>query len=123
MESNKPIILFDGICNLCDSSVNFILKRDKKSLFRFVTLQSEEGEKIIATHKIPPESDSVILVQNNTVFIESDAAIEICRKLPTPWKWLSITKKLPKKWPDKLYRLIAKNRYKWFGKRDSCRVV
>ncbi len=92
-------------------------------MFRFVTLQSEEGEKIIASHKIPPESDSVILVRNNTVFIESDAAIEICRKLPTPWKWLSITKKIPKKWRDKLYRLIAKNRYKWFGKSDSCRVV
>lgn len=122
MNDNKQIILFDGICNLCNSSVNFILKRDKKKQFRFVALQSEEGKELIAKYKIPQETDSVILIKKNEIFIESDSAIEISQLLPFPWNWAVAFKIIPKNWRDKTYRWVAKNRYRWFGKRSSCRI-
>ncbi len=120
MNDNNPIILFDGICNLCNSSVNFILKRDKKKQFHFVSLQSDEGKELIKRYKIPQETDSVILIRKNEIFIESDAALKIIGLLPTPWKWLTIFKIIPIKWRNKIYNWVAKNRYKWFGKRDVC---
>jgi predicted DCC family thiol-disulfide oxidoreductase YuxK len=123
MTVEKPIILFDGICNLCNTAVNFILKRDKKKHFRFVALQSEESELLIENYNISKDTDSLILIQQNKVFIESDAAIEISKLLPFPWNWSPAIKIIPKKIRDKIYRWIAKNRYKWFGKRDSCRVI
>jgi len=120
MNDNNPIILFDGICNLCNGSVNFILKRDKKKQFRFVSLQSDEGKELIKRYKIPQETDSVILIRKNKIFVESDAALKISGLLPTPWKWLTIFKIIPTKWRNKIYNWVAKNRYKWFGKRDVC---
>ncbi len=123
MQPKKYIILFDGICNLCNGTVNFILKRDKKYQFRFVTLQSDLGNELIEQYKIAPETDSVILIIQNRVYTESDAAIEIARKLPAPWNWLSVFKIIPKKIRDGVYKWIAKNRYRWFGKRDTCRMI
>lgn len=123
MENGKPILLFDGHCNLCNGTVDFILKRDKKKLFRFGALQSGSGGELVRRFQIPKETDSVILILNNEVFIESDAAIEIARLLPAPWKWFGIFKYIPKKLRDRIYRWIAKNRYRWFGKRTDCRVI
>ena len=119
---NNPIILFDGVCNLCNGAVDFILKRDKHKQFRFVSLQSETGLYIIKKFKIAPETDSVILIQNKKVFIESDAAIKIAQQLTPFWKLLLVFKIIPKKVRDKLYRWVAKNRYNWFGKKQSCRI-
>lgn len=119
---NNPIILFDGVCNLCNGAVDFILKRDKHKQFRFVSLQSETGLYIIKKFKIATETDSVILIQNNKVFIESDAAIKIAQQLTPFWKLLLVFKIIPKKVRDKLYRWVAKNRYNWFGKKQSCRI-
>lgn len=119
---NNPIILFDGVCNLCNAAVGFILKRDKHKQFRFVSLQSETGLYIIKKFKIAPETDSVILIQNRLVYIESDAAIKIAQQLTPFWKLLVVFKVIPKKIRNKLYRWVAKNRYKWFGKKQSCRV-
>jgi predicted DCC family thiol-disulfide oxidoreductase YuxK len=102
--------------------VDFILKRDKHKQFRFVSLQSETGLYIIKKFKIAPETNSVILIQNHLVFIESDAAIKIAQQLTLFWKLLVVFKIIPKKVRDKLYRWVAKNRYKWFGKKQSCRI-
>lgn len=116
----NPIILFDGICNLCNGTVRFILKKDRKKQFRFVALQSDEGKNLINEYSISSETDSVILIQNNNYFTESEAAIEISKLLPHPWKWAVIFKIIPKNWRDKIYRWVAKNRYRWFGKQDIC---
>ena len=123
VQSEKHIILFDGVCNLCNGAVNFILKRDKRKQFQFVALQSEKGINLISKFKIVPETDSVILILNNQVYTESDAAIEIAKLLPVPWNWLSAIKIIPKKLRDGIYKWIAKNRYRWFGKRETCRMV
>jgi len=123
MEETKPLILFDGICNLCNGAVDFIQKRDKQKQFHFVALQSELGQELIRQFNISEETDSVILIKNNRVFLESDAAIEIVRMLPVPWKWFGVLNVFPVKLRNKIYRWIALNRYLWFGKRNECRLI
>lgn len=123
MAIEKSIILFDGHCNLCNGFVNFILKKDKTKLFQFVALQSEKGKEFLAKFKIPSETDSVVLIIGNKIYLESDAAIEIVRVLPTPWNLMQVLKIVPKKLRDWIYKWIAGNRYRWFGKRDACRMV
>ena len=122
VQSEKHIVLFDGICNLCNGAVNFILKRDKRKQFQFVALQSEKGEELFTKTGIAQEADSIILILNNQVYTESDAAIEIAKLLPAPWNWFSAIKIIPKKLRDGIYKWIAKNRYRWFGKRKTCRI-
>ena len=119
----KPIIIFDGICNLCNASINFILKRDKRKQFLYISLQSDEGKQLVEDYKIPEETDSVVLIKNETVYVESDAALEIGLMLPRPWRWVSVFRIFPKKLRDGIYRWIARNRYSWFGKRATCRII
>jgi predicted DCC family thiol-disulfide oxidoreductase YuxK len=123
METEQAIILFDGICNLCNSTVDFLLKYDKKKHFNFVPLQSEEGKLYIAKYQIQADIDSVILIKTNHVYFESDAAVEVFGMLSFPWKSARFIKFIPKKLRDKIYSWIAKNRYRWFGKRESCRIL
>ncbi len=123
MNNKDYIILFDGICNLCNFGVDFVIKRDKEKLFRFVSLQSNEGKKLVTNYKIAQKTDSVILIKNNDAFVESDAAIEIGNMLPAPWKWASAFRFIPRKIRDMIYRWVARNRYRWFGKRKTCRVI
>ena len=118
----NPKVLFDGVCNLCNGAVNFIMKRDRKKQFRFVTLQSEAGKFLKEKFNIPSSTDSVILIFQNQIVTESDAAIKIAWLLPFPWKLAVVFNFIPKKIRDKMYRWVAKNRYKWFGKKETCRV-
>ncbi len=122
MEAQQPIILFDGICNLCNGTVDFLLKHDKKKLFSFIPLQSDEGKLLIHKYQIPVDTDSVILIKSNHVYFESDAAVEIAGLLGYPWKLASFIKFIPKIIRNKTYCWVAKNRYRWFGKRERCRV-
>lgn len=122
MQSKHPVILFDGVCNLCNSTVNFLLKRDRKKQFRFASMQSETGEFLRHQYGIPENSDSVILIKSETVFFKSNVVFEIAHMLPYPWKIAVFLKIIPKKIRDKLYDMIAKNRYRWFGKRETCRI-
>jgi predicted DCC family thiol-disulfide oxidoreductase YuxK len=119
---NNPIILFDGICNLCNGTVDFIINRDKKEIFRFAALQSDAGIHLAKKFDISGETDSVVLIWENQVFLESDAALEITRLLSFPWKAFVVFKILPKNIRDRIYRWIAKNRYGWFGKKNTCRI-
>ncbi len=123
MQVKQPVILFDGICNLCNGTVDFLIKKDQKKQFAFVALQSDTGKLLTRKFKIAPETDSVILIYQNRVYFESEAAIEIARMLPFPWKLGGIFRIIPKKIMDGLYRWIAKNRYRWFGKRNTCRIT
>jgi predicted DCC family thiol-disulfide oxidoreductase YuxK len=122
MEKQNPVILFDGVCNLCNGTVDFLLKRDRRKQFRYAALQSETGKALIQKFQIPEQTDSVILIKLNKVYFESDAVIEISNLLTFPWRLGIIFQIIPKIIRDKIYRWIAKKRYQWFGKRKTCRI-
>ncbi|QHE61812.1 DUF393 domain-containing protein [Rossellomorea vietnamensis] len=116
------IILFDGICNFCNKSVRFIIKRDAKGEFRFASLQSETGQKLLKKHNIPETTDSFVLVDGEQASVESTAALKVSSKLKWPWKIFALLLVIPKPIRDSIYRIIARNRYRWFGKQESCMI-
>ncbi len=125
MEDNKKqIILFDGVCNLCNSSVQFIIKRDKKDIFRFAALQSDVGQELVRERGIDTSKvDSIILIQPEMAYyVKSDAALRIARSLSGLWPALEIFLWLPSGLRDLIYDLVARNRYRVFGKRDACMI-
>jgi predicted DCC family thiol-disulfide oxidoreductase YuxK len=119
-ETMKPVILFDGVCNLCDRSVQFILKRDPNGYFKFASLQSESGQKLLTKHGFNTDINSFVLVEDEKVFVKSSAALRVCLRLKGAWKMLSILRFIPPSIRDFFYDIVAKNRYKWFGKKESC---
>lgn len=121
---NKKIILFDGVCNLCDSTVQFIIKRDKKDIFRFVALQSELGEQIIKHIGVDrSKTDSIILYEPGVAYYyKAEAAIKIAANLGGLFPLMNIFSVLPKSLSNSVYDYIAKNRYKWYGKKDECMI-
>ena len=120
----KKIILFDGICNLCESSVLFVIKHDKKDIFRFVPLQSDLGKEIVKHIGLNSKHiDSVILYEPGiSYFYKSAAAIEIAKDLGGFFHLGTIFKIIPNGLRNLLYDYIAKNRYSWYGKKDSCMI-
>ena len=116
MYEGKNIILFDGNCNFCNYWVNFVLKRDKQQVFKFASLNSEIGNKLKLQHQIPATIDSIVLIKNDDVFIKSSAAIEIARNLSGWWFLLVVFRIVPTFVRDAVYDVVAKNRYRWFGK-------
>jgi predicted DCC family thiol-disulfide oxidoreductase YuxK len=124
MISNElNIILFDGICNFCNFWVDFIIKRDKDKIFKFASLQSDAGKRIVEKYLIYKQDiESIILIKGEDYFIKSEAALEIVKELNSAWKIFYIFKVIPLPLRDFIYDLIAKNRYAIFGKRDLCRV-
>lgn len=119
-EHVKRIILFDGECNFCDKSVQFIIKRDPEAIFSFTSQQGEAGQQMIKKHHAPSSVDSIILIENDTYYLKSSAALRICRHLQGAWKLLFIFILVPYPIRDFFYNILAKNRYKWFGKKDQC---
>jgi predicted DCC family thiol-disulfide oxidoreductase YuxK len=118
-----PVILFDGVCNYCNSMVNFIIRHDKKKIFRFTPLQSEAGQKILSQFNLPQKKfDSFMLVENNKIYQRSDAALRLYNLLPWTWKWTQLFWIVPGFIRNGVYNIIAKNRYKWFGKKNACMV-
>jgi len=120
---SEQIILFDGMCNLCNRSVDFVLAKDQQNHFSFVALQSEKGQQIIQSYALSSDIKSIILINNHHIFVESDAALEIARLLPAPWKWMTIFSNIPAPIRNRIYRWIAQHRYSLFGKRTSCRNI
>lgn len=121
--SGKKIVLFDGVCNLCNNTVVRIIKNDKKDLFRFASLQSETGRKLTQERGIDTsEIDSIVLIDpGNAYFIKSDAALQIAKEL-SRYSWLKVFLPLPRVIRDFFYDIVAQNRYKWFGKKEACMV-
>jgi predicted DCC family thiol-disulfide oxidoreductase YuxK len=116
-----PVIFFDGVCNLCQGSVQFIIKRDPQARFRFASLQSDYGRHILKELKLDTHTlESIILLTPNGVFQRSRAALEIARKLSGLWPVLYIFRIIPAGIRDLVYDWIARNRYRWFGKTESC---
>lgn len=121
--SGPSIVLFDGVCNFCNASVNFVIDRDPHASFKFGALQSEEGVQLLSELGITPDYlDSILLVENGKVFKDSTAALKIAKKLSGLWPILYGFIVVPAPVRDLVYRWIARNRYKWFGKMDSCRL-
>lgn len=115
------IVLFDGVCNFCNASVNFVIERDKAGYFKFAPLQSEIGEELIAKHSIDKiETDSVIVLEDEKIYTHSSAALRIARNLDGLWKLAYVFVVVPKPLRDLAYKLFAKNRYRLFGKQDTC---
>ena len=124
MEPNKTLlILFDGVCNLCNGFVKFLIKRDPAGKFRFASLQSDFGRSQLIRFNLNPDLlHSVIVIEGDNVLQRSDAALRIVTQLGGPWKILNALKIFPRFLRDALYNVVARNRYKVFGKRDSCMI-
>lgn len=119
----KRIIIFDGVCNLCDHSVHFIINRDCRARFSFASCQSAEGKKFQAIHGLDTiEDGTVIYIRNDNVYIKSDAVLEIARDLDGVWKYLYLFRFIPKPIRDYFYSVISKNRYKWLGRKNECLI-
>jgi len=114
------IILFDGVCNFCDSSVQFIIKYDRAEYFQFASIQSEAGQALLAQYQVPENIDSVLLIEQGKVYFESTAALKICRRLDSFWPVICIFIIIPPSIRNKMYRLFAKNRYRLFGRKAAC---
>jgi predicted DCC family thiol-disulfide oxidoreductase YuxK len=124
VENYKKIILFDGVCNLCNGAVQFIIKRDHNDMFRFAALQSETGRKLLAERNIDTEDiDSIILIEPNVAYYtKSTAALEIGKNLKGLRTLSSILLWLPESFRNIVYDIVAKNRYEWYGKKESCMI-
>lgn len=121
MNENNAIILFDGVCNLCNTSVDYIMKKDKKGFFKFGALQ-KSGD-LLKKYDISPEYlNSLVLIQDDKVYYKSSAALRIARKLEGALPLLYPFILLPKFLRDPVYDVIANNRYRWFGQGNTCRL-
>lgn len=121
--SEHPIILFDGICNLCSGSVSFIIKRDQDGVFKFTPLQSEAGARLIEKYNIQEKGlETFVLVENGNAYTRSTAALRVLRRLGGHWGFLYGFIMIPTPLRDAVYNFIARNRYKWFGRKDECMV-
>lgn len=124
METAKKIILFDGVCNLCNGAVQFIIKRDLQNRFQFAALQSDTGKQLVSDRNIDVELiDSIILIEPNIAYyVKSTAALKIGEELKGVRTLSSILLWLPESFRNIVYDFIAKNRYKWYGKKESCMI-
>ncbi|MBT8296314.1 MAG: thiol-disulfide oxidoreductase DCC family protein [Gramella sp.] len=121
---NKKIVLFDGVCNLCNNAIQRIIKHDKKDIFRFASLQSEIWKQMVEERGMDAEElDSIILIDPGVAYYKkSTAALEISRELSGGYSLLKNFLFIPEVFRDGVYDLIANNRYKWFGKKDQCMI-
>lgn len=119
--TEHPVILFDGVCNLCSGSVQFVIRRDPEGVFRFAPLQSSVGEQLLAEHGLEDHDlDSVVLLEDGEVYVKSDAAIRVGARLGGVYRLLSPFRYLPRRLRDAVYDVIADRRYDWFGQKDQC---
>jgi len=121
--NENAIILFDGVCNFCNGAINFVLKQDKKGVFRFAPLQSEAGQRLLKQYNLSTaEFDSFVLIDNGKIYKKSSASLRVMNKLPWYWKEAQLLRIIPTAFRDAIYDFIAKNRYKWFGKKEQCMI-
>lgn len=121
MEYNKPIILFDGVCNLCNGVVKFIIKRDPTGKFLFAPLQGETGQRLLEQYNLPKDDfESFVLIDNGSAYQKSTAALRIAKHLGRGWQFFYGFIILPTFLRNAIYSFIANNRYRWFGRQESC---
>ena len=124
MDSNQhPILLFDGVCNLCNGFVQFVIKRDPEGIFRFTALQSKAGQELLTAHQQEKSNlSTVILIENGRVYTHSDVALRVATRLGGAWSFFSVFSIIPRSFRDRIYNWIAQNRYRWFGKKEQCMI-
>ena len=122
-EVQNPVVLFDGVCNLCNGSVQFIINKDPSGIFKFAPLQSGIGKDLLLKFDLSDNNmDSIILIENSDYFIKSTAALRIVKRLGILWSLLYILILIPKPIRDYFYDIVARNRYNWYGKRTQCMI-
>lgn len=120
---NHSIVLFDGVCNYCNSVVNQLIRHDREGVLRFAALQSSGGQQLLQKHGLPLQYfDSFILIDGGKVYKKSSAAIRLYNKLGWQWKWTQLFKIVPLFIRDGIYDYFAKHRYYWFGRKDECMI-
>lgn len=122
MAAESPVLLFDGVCNYCNRMVNFAIRNDKKGKIKFSPLQSEAGQTLRSTFNVPAKADTIILIDKGKAFTYARAAIRVSKYLDWPAKMLYALIIVPRFISQPVYKWIARNRYKWWGKRDSCMI-
>ncbi len=121
--NTNPVILFDGVCNLCNSSVLFVIQHDPKKQFRFASLQGDYGQQVLKQFQLPSNSlNSFILLKDNQIYTHSTGALKVAKQLSGAWPLLYAFIIVPPFIRNAVYQFIANNRYKWFGKKESCMV-
>lgn len=121
LHPEHPVLLFDGVCNLCSGFVQFVIKIDPKGKFRFASLQSDLGQRVLKAAGLSTDAlGTVVLVRRGQVFTHSDVALESARILGGGWSLFYVFKILPRFIRDGLYNWVARNRYRWFGQKESC---
>ena len=117
----ERVVLFDGVCNLCGGWARFVLAHDRRARLRLATLQSEAGQRLLAWFALPTAIyDTVVFVENGRASVKSTAVLRMFRHLPWPWSWLVVGFVLPRSPRDRLYDFVARHRYRWFGRRETC---
>ena len=121
--ASGPILLFDGVCNLCHGTVQWVIAHDPAARFRFASLQSDAGRALLAAHELPPDvMDTVVLIDGGSHWQKSGAALEVLRRLGGAWTVASLFRLLPRPLRDSVYDWVARNRYAWFGEQAACWV-
>lgn len=123
MFTDTPVVLFDGVCNLCNGTVNFLIRHNKKRNLRFAALQSVAGQTLLAKHGLPQESVATFFFfDHGKIYNRSSAALKVASHLSWYWQWTQVFWLVPIVLRDGIYNLVAKNRYRWFGKKAQCTV-
>lgn len=120
----QSVILFDGVCNLCNGFVQFVIERDKKGVYHFASLQSETARELLGNYAKDycNQLDTVVLLEGDAVYTHSDVALRVAGQIGGAWKILLLGYLLPKRFRDAIYGFVARNRYRWFGRKDQCMV-
>lgn len=122
-ENVSPVVLFDGVCNLCEGVVRFVLARDRTGHFRFAALQSPAGQQLLAACGLSTTTfDSFVLIEAGRCHTESSAALRVAAGLGGAWRLVGLLRVVPRPIRDAVYRWVARNRYRWFGRREACLV-
>lgn len=124
VDGGEAVLLFDGVCSLCNSTVDFVMRHDRAGRFAFASLQSDEAQAHLAAHGRDADAllDTVLLVDRDGIHERSDAALRVLRGLGAPWSFAGALAVVPRGLRDGVYRWVAHNRYRWFGTRESCRL-
>lgn len=125
MEETKEvssIVLFDGVCNFCDSTVRFVIDHDSNNRYQFASQQSVIGQQLLLQHQAPSDTSTIVLIKDSKVYLRSTAMLKIARHLRSPWNWLYVFIYVPKPIREWAYNMFAKNRYRWFGTKEFCDI-
>ncbi len=117
----QHVVVFDGLCNLCSGGVRFILAHEPDHVIRFAAAQSPSGQALLRKHGFDPRDlATFVFIEDGVVHVRSDAALEVARHLRLPWRMLRVLRLVPRRLRDSIYDLVARKRYRWFGKRETC---